>query len=114
MIYLTTGWLMRHCGIFSDPVKFSVSLDEALDELRDEIRVRGQTSAYPFDVFGRRILAWCQSATLTASGRNDLLVEAERLVEHGAGLHPRVEWLRELYREIQRTRLMAVVTRSNE
>lgn len=116
-LFVRTGWAdatLRYAC--SDPTtQQSIDLaEDALDELRDAIRSRGETSPYPFDVLGRRVLAWCQTAALTPSTRNDLLGEAERSVQYGSRLHPRVERLQDLYEELRGARLRAVVESSGD
>lgn len=82
---------------------------EALEELRLAIRSSGRSSPYPFDVFGRRVLAWTLSASLSSSEQGDLLAEAERIVEQGVRNHPRHDQLEELAVAVRKARLMTVV-----
>ena len=111
-LFVRTGWAdatMRYASSEPHAQGAMDLVEEALEELRYAARTRGGTSAYPADVFGRRVLAWVESAGLARSERNELLLEAERIVDEGVRRHQKSEHLRQLYRDIQRVRLMAVV-----
>lgn len=111
-----TGWAdatIRYACVNPGAQASADLVSEALEELRFAIGSSGTLSAYPFDVFGRRVLAWVGSASLSRSEGNELLTEAERIVEEGVRTHRKNDQLAELLVTVRKARLVAVVEASS-
>jgi len=78
-------------------------LDEGLDLLRHSIRRRQDPHQY--HIYGRMALDWLRRGDVTGPERARLLDDALHWVELGRGVHPRNEWVRQLYVDVQNERL---------
>lgn len=81
---------------------------EALGQLEEAIRARGDTDSYPYHVYGNQGLAWCHHLH-SSEDKRELLARLKQVVDDGARAHPRDPMIAELVERLQRAYLMTAV-----
>jgi hypothetical protein len=75
--------------------------ETGLSFLDGAIRLRGGSDPHQYHIYGKQVLAWILRGDVTKDERRELLKNAAELVSQGRRLHPRDDWLRELFVELE-------------
>ncbi|MDP2273026.1 MAG: SIR2 family protein [Archangium sp.] len=78
---------------------------EAIQILREQIRLRGLTDEHPYHVLGSQGLAWSRRGIKNAQERLKLVGELEMLLKQAVSIHTSNEGLKTLLRDLQAERL---------
>ena len=88
--------------------------EEALRDLEDIMRQRGEGDFYPYHVYGSQGLSWARRAPITPDERKGLLRRLLAALEQGVERHPQSADLRRLMLDLKREGMMNAVDRERE
>jgi hypothetical protein len=88
--------------------------EEALRDLEDVMRQRGDADSYPYHVYGSQGLSWARRAPIGPDERKHLMRRLLAALERGAERHPQNGDLGRLRDDLRRECMMAAVVREGE
>jgi hypothetical protein len=107
--FVRTEWcymtLKRASWNAGDP-SASEDASKAFEELEQVILERGKRDPHPFHVYGSQGLAWVHRGPLGPDEQKRLLEKLKGVVEDGRKLHPKMEDLKKLAKDLQREYMM--------